>query len=103
MSLGEYRFGTHSNSILKHFIYTFHSRIQNGKELNIAAESWKYEGGTTEQQALLIRNSSSRDLGSFACKLANSVGSSFSPTSVYVDVHCKYLMNDINKRIRIDS
>ncbi|XP_077283136.1 nephrin-like [Arctopsyche grandis] len=55
--------------------------VQNGRDLNLAAEPWRYEDGTTEQQALVIRNSSSRDLGSFSCRLANSVGSATSPTN----------------------
>lgn len=67
---------------------TIFSRVQNGQDLNLATQPWKYEGGTTEQQALLIRNSSSTDLGTFECRLANAVGSSISPTNVYVDVHC---------------
>ncbi|XP_075211629.1 neuromusculin isoform X3 [Lycorma delicatula] len=52
-----------------------------------------YEGGTTDQTTLLIKNSTRHDHGVYRCELENSVGASPSTNSVFVNVHFKPIVN----------
>lgn len=50
----------------------------------------RIEGGNTEQTALLVREASRDDIGSYTCELKNDYGIGVSDNYIAVDVHCKY-------------
>lgn len=50
----------------------------------------RIEGGNTEQTALLIKEASRDDIGSYTCELKNDYGTGVSENDIDVDVHCKY-------------
>ncbi|XP_055619524.1 hemicentin-1 isoform X2 [Toxorhynchites rutilus septentrionalis] len=58
--------------------------FRNGQEIKL--NNVRHEGGTPEQTALLIRNSSRTDNGAYTCELSNSIGSDVSDNEIYVDV-----------------
>jgi hypothetical protein len=49
----------------------------------------RYEGGSSEQTALLVKNATRHDIGFYTCELSNSIGSDLSDNSIDVDVQCK--------------
>jgi len=61
--------------------------IQNHKVLNLNQS--RFDGGDTEMTALLIRNVTRQDSGTYVCELSNQVGTGISERGVVVDVQCK--------------
>lgn len=51
----------------------------------------RIEGGNTEQTALLVKEASRDDIGSYTCELRNDYGIGVSENDVDVDVYCKYI------------
>lgn len=62
--------------------------FRNGQEIKLANAPARYEGGTPEQTALLIKNSTRNDIGTYTCELSNSIGTDVSDNEIYVDVLC---------------
>ncbi|KAL1401074.1 hypothetical protein pipiens_006909 [Culex pipiens pipiens] len=60
--------------------------FRNGQEIKLANAPARYEGGTPEQTALLIKNSTRNDIGTYTCELSNSIGTDVSDNEIYVDV-----------------
>ncbi|XP_055692645.1 hemicentin-1 isoform X4 [Lutzomyia longipalpis] len=58
---------------------------QNGKVLRVGQMS-RYEGGNPEQTALLVKNASRTDIGSYTCELSNAIGNDTSDNDISVDV-----------------
>lgn len=61
--------------------------LQNGTVLNLNQS--RFEGGNPELTALLVRNATRDDSGTYFCELANQVGTATSETGVVVDVQCE--------------
>ncbi|XP_013145692.1 PREDICTED: uncharacterized protein LOC106108902 isoform X4 [Papilio polytes] len=57
---------------------------RNGEKLNV--NSSHYEGGTTEQHALIIVSSRGADLGNYSCLLANTVGQGTTNETIHVNI-----------------
>lgn len=57
---------------------------RNGDILNINQP--RYEGGTPEQTALLVKGAYRSDIGTYACKLQNTIGASISENEINVEV-----------------
>ncbi|XP_013161702.1 PREDICTED: hemicentin-1 isoform X3 [Papilio xuthus] len=57
---------------------------RNGEKLNV--NSSHYEGGTTEQHALIIVSSRGEDLGNYSCLLANTVGQGTTNETIHVNI-----------------
>lgn len=57
----------------------------------------RVEGGNPEQTALLIRDASRDDIGSYTCELENGIGIGVSENDIDVDVNCKYLVYNTKK------
>ncbi|XP_070527157.1 uncharacterized protein Nrm isoform X2 [Cardiocondyla obscurior] len=55
----------------------------------LALNEEHYEGGTTEQAGLMIKNATPSDMGSYKCILENSAGSTVSDDAVQVSVFYK--------------
>lgn len=64
------------------------NRLRDEKEVNVASDH--YEGGTTSQPTLLIKNSTRDDQGVYACILGNEVGETRSSNAVYVNITCEF-------------
>ncbi|XP_024084209.1 hemicentin-1 isoform X5 [Cimex lectularius] len=62
-------------------------------EEEVILEPDHYQGGTTEHTALLIKNSTRYDIGSYTCILANEIGAMPSHNSVNVSVYFKPIVN----------
>lgn len=60
---------------------------KDGEEIDI--KSVKYEGGTSEQPALLVKKASRADSGEYACTLSNAIGSGDSENVAYVSIQCE--------------
>ncbi|GAB0099475.1 Immunoglobulin [Sergentomyia squamirostris] len=58
---------------------------QNEKILKIENIK-RYEGGNAEQTALLVKNASRNDIGSYTCELSNAIGNDTSDNVINVDV-----------------
>ncbi|CAG5027639.1 unnamed protein product [Parnassius apollo] len=59
---------------------------RNGKRLNV--NSSHYQGGTTDQHALIIVNAKGEDMGNYTCLLSNTVGNG--TTNETIDVNILY-------------
>ncbi|XP_012280549.1 hemicentin-1 isoform X2 [Orussus abietinus] len=60
--------------------------LLDGEELTLNKEH--YEGGITEQTALMVKNATQADMGTYTCILSNDIGES--KTDDYVDVSVLY-------------
>lgn len=63
-------------------------RLRDGELVDV--NQGRIEGGNTEQTALLIKEASRDDIGSYTCELKNDYGIGLSENDIDVDVHCKY-------------
>lgn len=50
----------------------------------------RYEGGNSENVALVIRSTDKQDIGNYTCQLSNSIGKGVSEQQIDLDVQCKY-------------
>lgn len=64
--------------------------FQNGRPLNLNQS--RYDGGNTEQSALLVKNATRNDIGTYFCELTNSIGTGMSDSGVFVNIQCEYLL-----------
>lgn len=55
----------------------------------ISLNQTRVEGGNPEQNALLIKNATRTDIGSYKCELTNGIGEGASDNDIDVDVLCK--------------
>lgn len=53
----------------------------------------RFDGGNPEQTALVVKNSSRHDIGSYSCELTNEIGIGMSDNQVLVDIQCKFYFN----------
>ncbi|XP_063835254.1 uncharacterized protein LOC135084408 isoform X2 [Ostrinia nubilalis] len=58
---------------------------RNGERVSVNDTS-HYDGGTTDQHSLIIRDARGGDMGNYTCLLANSVGNGSSHESIHVNV-----------------
>ncbi|XP_046627513.1 uncharacterized protein LOC124308652 isoform X17 [Neodiprion virginianus] len=58
--------------------------LQDGEEIKLTDD--RFDGGTVEQPILIIKNTSSSDMGNYSCVLGNSVGESVSQDYIEVSV-----------------
>lgn len=49
----------------------------------------RYEGGNSENVALVIRSTDKQDIGNYTCQLANNIGKGISEQQIDLDVQCK--------------
>lgn len=61
---------------------------KDGEELSVDSYE-KYEGGSIEQPALLLKKASRTDSGEYSCTLSNAVGTGESENVAYVSIQCK--------------
>lgn len=61
--------------------------LQGGSVLNLNQS--RFDGGNPEQTALLVKNATRDDSGSYSCELTNQVGTGMSDNGVAVDVQCE--------------
>lgn len=61
--------------------------LQNHTVLNLNQS--RFDGGNPELTALLVRNATREDSGTYVCELSNQVGTGMSERGVVVDVQCK--------------
>ncbi|CAG7834604.1 unnamed protein product [Allacma fusca] len=59
---------------------------QNGELVEVSSSPDHYQGGTTKEPSLIIRNSSRSDLGVYSCVVQNQIGATQSETVSYVNV-----------------
>lgn len=76
--------------------------LQNNSVLNLNQS--RFDGGNPEQTALLVKNATRDDRGTYSCELTNQVGTGMSENGVDVDVQCKrercsFRQTDFNKHI----
>ncbi|XP_011314912.1 hemicentin-1 isoform X1 [Fopius arisanus] len=57
---------------------------REGQELELSSDH--YEGGSTDQPSLTVKNSNSTDMGTYKCILTNSVGNSSNDSSIDVSI-----------------
>lgn len=50
----------------------------------------RYEGGNSENVALVIRSTEKQDIGNYTCQLSNSIGKGVSEQQIDLDVQCKF-------------
>lgn len=50
----------------------------------------RYDGGNPEQTALLVKNATRADIGTYYCELANTIGAGMSENGVYVNIQCEF-------------
>lgn len=62
--------------------------LQNSSVLNLNQS--RFDGGNSEQTALLVKNATRDDRGAYSCELTNQVGTGMSLNAVVVDVQCEY-------------
>lgn len=62
--------------------------LQNHTVLNLNQS--RFDGGNPELTALLVRNATREDSGTYVCELSNQVGTGMSEHGVVVDVQCEY-------------
>ena len=67
--------------------------LQGGSVLNLNQS--RFDGGNPEQTALLVKNATRDDSGSYSCELTNQVGTGMSDNGVAVDVQCE--LNGCNR------
>lgn len=63
-------------------------RLLNEDELQLNNDH--YDGGNTEQPALIVKNATPSDMGVYSCVLENSVGESNTQDFIEVSVLCEY-------------
>lgn len=81
------RIATQSYKILIYFLHNkinSHSRYRNGVVLDYSGS--RYDGGTTDQTALLIKSVTRHDMGNYTCELTNGIGTNSSDNEVDVNV-----------------
>lgn len=61
--------------------------LQNNSVLNLNQS--RFDGGNPEQTALLVKNATRDDRGTYSCELTNQVGTGMSENGVMVDVQCE--------------
>lgn len=61
--------------------------LQNNSVLNLNQS--RFDGGNSEQTALLVKNATRDDRGAYSCELTNQVGTGMSENGVVVDVQCE--------------
>lgn len=66
------------------------SRYRDKQLLTLTSDH--YEGGTTDQTTLVVKNASRHDQGVYDCGLENDVGSQNSSNSIYVNIYCESSM-----------
>lgn len=49
----------------------------------------RYQGGNSENVALVIRSTDKEDIGNYSCHLSNSIGQGISEQQIDLDVQCK--------------
>ncbi|XP_045123892.1 uncharacterized protein LOC123511891 isoform X6 [Portunus trituberculatus] len=60
---------------------------QDLRQVDVAGQPDKYGNGNVDHPSLLIRNSSSLDMGEYTCRVSNEVGASRVVNSVFVSVN----------------
>lgn len=74
--------------------------LQNSSVLNLNQS--RFDGGNSEQTALLVKNATRDDRGAYSCELTNQVGTGMSLNAVVVDVQCEYkVANNLSVRAEI--
>jgi len=48
-----------------------------------------YQGGNSENVALVIKSTNKDDIGNYTCQLSNSIGKGISEQQIDLDVQCK--------------
>lgn len=61
--------------------------MQNGGAINVKQP--RFDGGNPEQTALVVKNASRHDIGSYSCELYNEIGIGMSENQVLVDIQCE--------------
>lgn len=67
---------------------TLACRYRNGDVVNVN-DTDRYQGGNSENVALVIRSTDKEDIGNYSCHLFNSVGQGSSEQQIDLDVQCK--------------
>lgn len=62
--------------------------LRNSHVLNVNQS--RFEGGNSEQTALLVKNATRDDTGSYTCELTNNIGSGVSENFINVNIQCEY-------------
>lgn len=62
--------------------------LQNGGAINVNQP--RFDGGNPEQTALVVKNSSRHDIGSYSCELSNEIGIGMSENQALIDIQCKF-------------
>jgi len=73
--------------------------LQNNTVLNLNQS--RLDGGNPEQTALLVKNATRDDRGSYSCELTNQVGTGMSENGVIVDVQCELIYTEETHTKRI--
>ncbi|TMW46289.1 hypothetical protein DOY81_008632, partial [Sarcophaga bullata] len=60
-------------------------RYRNGEVVNVN-DTERYEGGNSENVALVIRSTDKQDIGNYTCQLSNSIGKGVSEQQIDLDV-----------------
>ncbi|CAO1401818.1 unnamed protein product [Diamesa tonsa] len=58
--------------------------LQNGGAINVNQP--RFDGGNPEQTALVVKNSSRHDIGSYSCELSNEIGIGMSENQALIDI-----------------
>ncbi|TDG39892.1 hypothetical protein AWZ03_013686, partial [Drosophila navojoa] len=61
---------------------------RNGDIVNVN-DTDRYQGGNSENVALVIRSTDKEDIGNYTCQLSNSIGKGVSEQQIDLDVQCK--------------
>ncbi|ODM99875.1 HEPACAM family member 2 [Orchesella cincta] len=68
--------------LLSSFVY------RNGDLIDVTDPD-SYEGGTTRDPALLVKNVTREDLGTYSCVVQNEIGTEESDVKAHINVLCK--------------
>lgn len=74
--------------IFSYFFFLLLFRLRDGELVD--PNQGRLEGGNAEQTALLIKDASRNDIGSYTCELENGIGKGLSENDIDVDIYCKF-------------
>lgn len=74
-------------------MYTFSFRYRNDDLINVN-ETDHYQGGNSENVALVIKSTEKDDIGNYSCQLSNTIGKGISEEKINLDVQCKIHLKD---------